>query len=406
MGTENESIVKNERNKEKKTFLKGILLGAIMLVWTYTVVNGGIVLYRRHINENLPIYEKIEIIQSLLEQNYAGELNYQSIRDGIFRGMLEGVGDRYTSYLTVDEFERFLDQARGTFVGIGSSVAEAPDGGVLITFPFPNSPAYISGIVPGDIITHVDGADIRGNTLEMAISMITGEAGTIVTLTVYREDENRTFNVDVTRAVIEVPTVSYELLEDNIGYIRLTEFGEVSRSQFIEALDSLTEDGMESLIIDVRNNPGGRLDVVVHIAQRLVPEGLILFMNDANGRRTDFTSTPAHLGIPMVVLINGNSASASEVLAGAIQDHGVGTLIGEPSFGKASVQDFFVLPDRSAVRMTIATYYTPNGQAINNYGLTPDIVVEMDSAQSARLSTLELEEDIQLQKAISYLSSN
>ena len=397
---------RSEKNKEKKTFLKGILLGAVVLIWTYTVVNGGIVLYRRHNNDQIPVYEKIEIINQLLNSNFAGDLDEENIRNGIFRGMLEGTGDRYTSYLTANEFYRFLEHSRGTFVGIGAGVAQAQNGGVLIISPFAGSPAYKSGILPGDVITHVDGDDISEYTLETAIGMITGEAGTVVVLTIYRESENETFDMDITRAVIEVPTVSYELLEDNIGYIRLTGFEEVSRGQFIEALENLTRQGMESLIVDVRNNPGGRLDVVVAIADRLVPEGLILFMNDASGRRTDFNSSRTHLGIPMVVLINGNSASASEVLAGAVQDHGVGTLIGEQSFGKASVQDFFPLPDGSAVRMTIATYYTPNGQAINSYGLTPDIVVEMDASDTNRLSNLEIEDDTQLQKAIYYLINN
>ncbi|MCL2611026.1 MAG: S41 family peptidase [Defluviitaleaceae bacterium] len=397
---------RNQRSSEKRTFLKGILLGAVILMWTYTVVNGGMVLYRRHNNEQIPVYEKIEIINTLLESNFAGELDQENVRNGIFRGMLEGTGDRYTSYLTADEFYRFMEHSRGTFVGIGAGVAQAPNGGVLIISPFAGSPAYRAGILPGDVITYVDGQDIGTYSVETAISMITGEAGTAVNLTIYRESENKTFDVEVIRDVIEVPTVSYKIFEETIGYIKLTGFEEVSRAQFIEALESLTRQGMQSLIIDVRNNPGGRLDVVVAIADRLVPEGLILYMNDANGRRTDFNSSRNHLGIPMVVLINGNSASASEVLAGAIQDHEVGILIGEQSFGKASVQDFFPLPDGSAVRMTIATYYTPKGQAINSHGLTPDITVEMDKEYTNRLSSLELEEDVQLQKAINYLIDN
>ena len=403
MGKDENKENKIEKNREKKTFLKGILLGAVILIWTYTVANGGMVLYRRHNNEQLPIHEKIEIINNLLESNFAGELDQENIRNGIFRGMLEGTGDNYTSYLTADEFERFLEFSRGTFVGIGAGVAEAPGGGVLIISPFAGSPAYEAGVLPGDIVHYVDGHDIREYSLELAIGMITGEEGTTVNLTIYRESENETFDIEITRAVIEVPTVSYELLEENIGYIRLTGFEEVSRGQFIEALEDLVGQGMESLIIDVRNNPGGRLDVVVAIADRLVPEGLILYMNDASGRRTDFNSSRNYLNLPIAVLINGNSASASEVLAGAIQDHGVGILIGEQSFGKASVQDFFPLPDGSAIRMTIATYYTPNGQAINSYGLTPDIIVEMDQTYTNRLSSLELEEDIQLQRAIFYL---
>ena len=402
----------NEKNKvklssEKKIFFKGIILGAIILIWTYTVVNGGMIFYRRNnANREIPIEEKIEIITNLLDINFVGEIEEANLRDGIFRGLVEGAGDRYTTYLTTAEFTRFIDAQRGTFVGIGAGVAEADGGGVLILSPFEGGPAYNAGILPGDIIRAVDGTSILTYSLEVAISMITGDEGTVVNLTVYREFENRTFDIDITRAVIQVPTVNFEILEEGIGYIRLSEFGAFSRVQFAEAVEALKEEGMEALIVDVRNNPGGRLDVVVGITETLVPEGLILFMNDASGQRTDFTSRGAYLGIPMVVLINGNSASASEVLAGAVQDHGVGTIIGEQSFGKASVQDFFPLPDGSAVRITIATYYTPNGQAINNHGLTPDIVVEMDPFLSARISSIERYEDVQLIKAIEYLQNN
>ena len=393
-------------NNEKRTLFKGILLGAVILIWTYTVVSGGIALYRRHnATREIPIYEKIDIITNLLYSNFVGDIEAEHLRDGIFRGLVEGAGDRYTTYLTTNEFTRFLDSARGTFVGIGAGVAEAPNGGVLILSPFEGGPAYNSGILPGDVIRAVDGTSILSYSLEVAISMITGDEGTVVNLTVYREFENRTFDIDITRAVIQVPTVSFEILEEGIGYIRLSEFGAFSREQFAEAVLELKEDGMEALILDVRNNPGGRLDVVVGITETLVPEGLILFMNNNEGQRTEFNSRGDYLGIPMVVLINGNSASASEVLAGAIQDHGVGTIIGEQSFGKASVQDFFPLPDGSAIRITIATYYTPNGQAINNYGLTPDIIVEMDPFLSARLSQIERYEDVQLMEAISYLQN-
>lgn len=384
--------------EERKIFLKGLLVGIVILIWGYTVTNGAIALQRR--NQELTVTEKIDIIYSILERSFVGELDRGRIEDAMFSGMLYGVGDRYTSYMTAEEFARFMELSSGAYEGIGAVVSRDDDGSVLVVSPYVGSPAYLAGILPGDRIISVDGYDIRHQDLALTISMIRGPAGTSVELTIYREIESETFIVDIVRGLIEIPTVAHEMLETNIGYIKMSGFEVPTYDQFVNALDELNDMGMEALIIDLRNNPGGRMDSVVRVTDRLVPEGIIVYTEDGSGNRRYMRSSRGHIGIPLVLLINGNSASASEILAGAVQDHQVGVLVGQQSFGKGSVQDIFPLPDGSAIRVTIATYYTPLGNSIHEKGLTPDYVVPMDAALSARITQLTLEEDVQLQRAI------
>ncbi|MCL1997004.1 MAG: S41 family peptidase [Defluviitaleaceae bacterium] len=386
--------------QERSTFIKGILVGIIVIVWGHTVVSGGMVFYRRHFEQEIPVAEKIELIVSILEDRFIGDLDHQAMQDAMFSGLLDGVGDIYTSYMTAYEFRRFRELSAGTFVGIGAVVSRTEDGSVLIVSPYRGSPAYNAGILPGDRILEVNGEDITANDLVITIGMIQGEEGTPVNLTIYREMENRTFEIEIIRAVIEIPTVHYEMLENNIGYVHLSGFDRVTYGQFVSAYENLASQGMEGLILDLRNNPGGMLDVVVNITSRLVPEGAILYIQDSTGNRRARYSTPGEIEIPLVILINGHSASASEVLAGAAVDHGVARLVGQQSFGKGSVQDIVPLPDGSALRITIATYYTPNGTAIDGYGLTPTYIVEIEDYQSARIHQIAFEYDIQLQKAI------
>ena len=414
--------------KDRRTFTKGLLAGIIIIVWGYTVASGGIALYRRNAPQNLAVPEKIEIIMHILEHNFKGELDQQAMIDAMFAGLLYGVGDRYTNYMTADEFARFMEFARGSYVGIGAVVTRGEDGSVIIVSPYVGSPAYNAGLLPGDRIRQVNGVDITDNDLSVTIGLIQGPEGTPVVLSVYRDYDNTTFDVEIIRATIEIPTIFYEMLTDiealedildeddvaafagielgelNIGYIRMSAFEGVTYQQFVEAYESLHAQGMQGLILDLRNNPGGRLDVVVNITDRLVPEGLIVYTQNARGQRHEERSDANHIEIPFVILINGNSASASEVLSGAAQDHGVAVLVGEQSFGKGLVQDIFQLPDGSAVRVTIATYYTPNSRSIHGTGLTPDHVVAIDPALSARIHQIERGADVQLHRAIEVIA--
>lgn len=385
--------------ENKKIFLKGILVGIIAIVWINTVFNGAMSAYRRFVAREITVNEKVDLIFTILDQTYVGEVDRRDIEDGLFTGMLYGVGDRYTSYMSSDDFKRFMEFTEGTYVGIGTVVTRGDDGSVVIVSPYYGSPAYNAGLLPGDKIREIDGVDIRDHELTSAINLIQGPQGTSVTLNVYRQLEERTFNVNIVRERIEIPTIFYEMLQENIGFIRITGFERVTYDQFMEAYESLIDQGMEGLIIDVRNNPGGLLDVVVNITNELVPEGIIVYTEDTNENRRVQYSDNKQVEVPLAILINGNSASASEVLAGAVKDHGVGVLVGEQSFGKGLVQDIFPLPDGSAIKVTIATYYTPNGISIHGEGLTPNHTVPMEESFSARINSLSFEEDIQLQKA-------
>lgn len=385
--------------ENRKIFYKGIVVGIIAIVWINVVFNGAMSAYRRFVVKEITVYEKVDLIFAILDKTYVGEVDKKDIENGLFTGMLYGVGDRYTSYMSSEDFSKFMQTREGTYVGIGTVVTPGDDGSVIIVSPFYGSPAYNAGLLPGDSIREIDGIDIRDQSLTASIDMIQGPVGTTVSLNVYRQLEDRSFDVDIVREQIVTPTVSYEMLEDNIGFIRITAFERITYDQFMEAYESLVEQGMEGLIIDVRNNPGGLLDVVVDITNELVPEGIIVYTEDTNGNRRVQYSDDKQIEVPLAILINGNSASASEVLAGAIKDHGVGVLVGEQSFGKGLVQDVFPLPDGSAIKVTIATYYTPNGISIHGEGLTPTHIVPMDASLSARINTLSFEEDIQLQKA-------
>ena len=391
--------------KNRTTFLKGALVGALAAIWLAVVANGAMSAYRRFIATDLTLNQKVDLIFAILDHAYFQEIDRQSIENGLFAGMLQGVGDRYTTYLPYDEFKRFMELTEGTYVGIGAVVTRGEDGAVVIISPYYGSPAYNAGLLPGDRIRKIDGVDITSYDLSTAINMIQGIENTSVTVTIFREAENNTFDLDIVRQRIEVPTISHDMLEDNIGFIRISGFERVTYTQFVTAYESLVEQGMEGLIIDVRNNPGGLLDVVVNIADVLVPEGIIVYTEDGNGNRNVEYSDARQIEVPLAVLINGNSASASEVLSGAVKDHGVGVLVGEQSFGKGLVQNIFPLPDGSAIKVTIATYYTPNGISIHGEGLTPTYVVPMEQSLSARIAGLTFEEDIQLQKAFDVVYS-
>jgi len=235
--------------------------------------------------------------------------------------------------------------------------------------------------------------------LEEVTSLTKGRAGTSVRLTIYRPSEDRLFDVNIVRSQINIPTVNSEMLSDNIGYIRISSFDRVTVGQFQDAFDELQDKQMDGLIIDLRNNPGGLLDVVAKITNMLTPEGIIVYTEDKHGNREYIYSDADYAGIPLVILVNGFSASASEVLSGAVRDLNVGTLVGETTFGKGIVQNLYPLSDGSAIKVTVAKYFTPGGISIQGEGLIPDYVVEMPNEDAIRIGQLEFEEDVQLSEA-------
>lgn len=312
---------------------------------------------------------------------YQEETDKELLVEDIYKGMMTSLGDPYSTYYSEDELNDLMEQSEGIYYGIGAYVSlDAVTGYAKISGVIEGTPAQESDLRDGDIIYEVDGVSAYGMELEEVVALIKGEEGTTVHLTLVRDGEADYIEKDVYRKKIESPTVNYEMLEDNQGYVQITEFDDVTADQFAEALAVLREQGMKGMILDLRSNPGGNLTTVVDICQMLLPEGLIVYTEDRNGNRQEYTCDGTReFEFPLVVLINGYSASASEILAGAIQDYGIGTLVGTTTYGKGIVQQIVSLNDGSAVKLTVSSYYTPKGRNIHGIGIEPDEVCEFDS---------------------------
>ncbi|MBQ7767166.1 MAG: S41 family peptidase [Lachnospiraceae bacterium] len=343
--------------------------------------------------------EKIEHFQRLLETYYYEDVSREELADGVLYGLMETVGDPYTCYYSVEEMEELTADIEGIFHGIGAYLEMDYDKGYAkISGIIDGTPASQSDIKVGDYVVEVDGVDTYEMTLTDVVAMIRGDAGTQVTLTLNRNGSE--LEVTVTRQNIETPTVKYELLENDIAYITVTEFDDVTTSQFKEALDQLEADQAKGLILDVRGNPGGNLSTVVEMCQLMLPEGMIVYTEDKYGQRNEYKCDGAHeFKLPLVLLIDGSSASASEILAGAVKDYKIGTLVGTTTYGKGIVQKIFSYEDGSAAKITVSKYYTPNGYNIHGVGIEPDVEVPFDA-------DLYLEEEIdnQLEKAIEIIT--
>jgi len=337
-------------------------------------------------------------VWKIVQENYYGDLpDMQTVTYGAIRGMLETLGDEYTSFIEPDIAAILEEDASGSFQGIGAFVRMREDGKLEIVGIIEGSPAEAAGLQDGDLVVAVDGQSIVGYSLYEAIILIRGPAGTDVTLTVERPSEGETFDVTVTRARIEIPVVEWEMLDEGIGYIHLREFSATATEQLEESLRQILADRPKGLILDLRNNPGGWLDQAVRVADLFLDDGVVLIERSYDGEEI-FRSYDGDLAedIPLVVLVNGGSASASEIVAGAIQAHGRGILVGERTLGKGSVQRPYRLSDGSELRVTVARWYTPNDVAIHGQGLTPDIEVPFPEDAGP-------DGDPQLDRAIEYL---
>ncbi len=393
-----------KKPKNNRLLLKGVALGVTGTLVVSMVFN---IFFHISIN-NSNVNEKLYEIDKILERNYVEPLTAEQqveMDTNIYRGYVAGVGDKYTTYMDTEDFADFMESTNGQYAGIGASVSnDKNDNKVTIVVPFPDSPAEKAGLESGDKIISVGGEPVYGEDLDGAITKLKGKEGTEVTFEVLKKSTNTVESVTVTRAKIDVPTVYHEVLDNNIGYIRLSAFDKVTSGQYLEALNDLQAQNVTSLVLDLRDNPGGLLDVVCEIADTLVPEGVIVYTEDKNGDKEYMYSKESMVGLPMVVLINEYSASASEVLTGAIKDYEVATIVGEQSYGKGVVQSLFPLKDGSALKVTISKYYSPKGVSINGVGITPDVVVPFDEAQKGAPYNLPHDQDDQLQKAIEILS--
>ncbi len=301
------------------------------------------------------------------------------MKEAMYEGMVSALGDKYSTYYSPKELNQILEGTQGVYSGIGAYVSmDSVTNYPVIAGTIKDTPAEAAGLLLDDIIYEVDGVNTEGMELEEVVSRIKGQAGTSVTLTLIRKGQE--VKVDVERKRISSPTVSSEYFEeDKIGYIAITEFDDVTTNQFTEAMSELESKGMTSLIIDLRGNPGGNLTTVCDIAKMLLPKGLIVYTKDRDGNTTEYTCDGKHrFNKPLAVLVNGYSASASEILSGAIKDYGIGTLVGTTTYGKGVVQQIIPLGDGSAVKLTVSSYYTPKGANINGVGITPDVEIELD----------------------------
>ncbi len=384
-----------------KNFLKGAISGIAVAIVLYFLFTGFYRAYLRHNNATIAPDRKLEEIMSVLDKNYVDDYDKTQLVESMYAGFVYGVGDPYTNYMDKDTLKNFYEQTNGKYAGIGIRISvDNDDNRIKIVTVFGDSPSERAGLQAEDKIVKVNGLNVYGETYEDAVTMLKGRPGTKVNLTILRELENKTFDVDVMREDINVPTISHKMLEGDIGYINIMGFERVTYDQFMIAYNDLQQKNMKGLIIDVRNNPGGLLDIVCKIADELVPKGFIVYTEDKSGHKEYIYSNDKRINIPLVMVVNKNSASASEVLSGAVQDMKIGELVGTQTYGKGLVQNLFELSDGSAIKVTVAKYYTPNGVCINGEGLTPDYLVELDKEKTIKIPNLEVEEDDQLKKAI------
>ncbi|MGN0305720.1 MAG: S41 family peptidase [Lachnospiraceae bacterium] len=399
--------------KEKNGYWSGLLSGLLLAVLllgclyvgrqVYGIYEARQIADGKEQSELLSDYTtaKIKVIEDTIDKYYLTGSDLATLENGLYSGMVEALGDPYSVYYSAQELEEIQQKTEGIYYGIGAYISKGVmDDFCTISGVIKNTPAEEAGLRTGDIIYEVDGVLAQGMETTEIVALIKGEEGTKVTLTLIREGETDYLHIPVERRKIESPTVEWEMKEKQTGYIRITEFDDVTTDQFAEALAECRGKGMTGLILDLRGNPGGNLSTVCEIARMLLPKGLIVYTEDKYGKREEYTSDGKHqIDIPMVVLVNGYSASASEILAGAIQDYGVGTIMGTTTFGKGIVQRIISLSDGSAVKLTVSKYYTPNGNDIHEKGIVPDVEIEFDAE-----SYYADEKDNQLEGAMQYLT--
>lgn len=347
------------------------------------------------------VHDKLALLENYIRAYYLNEIDEEQLEDYLYYGLVAGIGDPYAAYFNEKETQDLWDSRTGRYCGIGAVFSQNLTTGVItVAQVYEGFPAHEAGILPEDILYKVEEEEVTGQDITSITPKIKGEEDTEVTITVLRGEEELEFTMK--RKKVEVPTIESEMLEGNVGYIRILEFDSVTDAQFSEAMAGLQKDGMKSLVIDLRDNGGGDVTAVCNIADELLPEGLIMYTEYANGEREDRTSDAACLELPMAVLINGNSASASEILAGALKDYEAAIIVGTQSFGKGIVQSVIDLKDGTALKLTTAKYYTPNGNNIHGIGIAPDVEIDLPEELKTKVE-LTLEEDVQLQKAIEVL---
>lgn len=388
--------LKHEKGSGKGLFLGGMITGLACALFLAAIVyislyvqgvadsrfnDSGQISTKKGSAIDASVVRKLQTLEEVIDRYYyLGEVTDEELQNGLYKGLLQALGDPYSEYYSAQELEALMQQTEGIYFGIGAYISLDTNTSLpKISGTISGAPAEKVDLRSNDLIYEVDGVSTYGMTLTEVVSLIKGPENTDVVLTIVREGAADYLDVTVTRARVETRTVEYEMLEDGMAYIQVTEFDEVSITQFSNALTAAKASGMKGMILDLRANPGGSVNAVVEMCRMILPKGMIVYTENKNGKREEYTCNGANkLDVPLVVLVDMNSASASEIMAGAIKDHGLGTLVGTTTFGKGIVQQILPIEDGSAVKVTISAYYTPNGNNIHGIGIEPDVVCEFD----------------------------
>lgn len=399
-------------NRNAQRIYKMIMLVLIVIIVTSLVtafatyqylINNGISYSKVNTTSLEGLEYTLSQFRSELEKKYIGEINDEELIEGAVKGYVDALGDPYTTYYTKKEMKTIMEETNGNFVGIGVYMTkDLEKNAILIIKPIENSPAEKAGILPGDLITKVDDVEYTGDKLEEASNKIRGEEGTKVKLEIYRNGETKTFELIRTKVVVS--HVTTKVLNNDIGYIAISDFEGECASEFETKYKQLEKQGIKKLIIDIRNNGGGIVDEALKIANMLVDKDSTLLITKDKSNKEEITKATEKpiINMPTVVLVNGYSASASEILAGALKDNGKATLVGTKTYGKGIIQELHQLSDGSGLKITVSEYYTPNHNAIHKIGITPDVEVDL-SEDVKQQTTIQEKDDYQLQKAIEIL---
>lgn len=377
-------------NKILKTIIAVLLIAIISSISTL-----GLIYYALGFNEQgFSNLMRFITAYRFIETKYVNDTDDVKLIDGAIDGMVKSLNDPHSNYLSPKMYKTLMEQTEGSFAGIGVVMGMDNEQKIHIVGIMENSPGQKAGLQEGDEILAVDGVPVTQMAFDEVAAHVRGQAGTDVVLTIMRDNPNQ--DITITRDNIKLKTVGHKMLDNNIGYIQIVSFSEDTANEFNEAYNDLKNQGMKALVLDLRNNPGGLLTTCVEIAKKLVPKGEIVSIVDKQGNKETYSSSLEAPEYPLAVLINKNSASASEILSGAIQDTKAGTIIGNTSYGKGSVQTILPMFEDDAVKLTIAKYYTPSGRSIDGTGITPDIEINLD--ENATLDT-QLDKALEILKA-------